>query len=142
MTSKRSLVCINSSLFQRMMMNYIKLIPSQQMLQYVSRDATLFIQSFVESFFRKLVKLCSGSALQTVLSWSSYKMASIMLSERCHLECVIRSPVLSQSVSVQCSVSLPKKEKNNKVSLTAVKSVVGVPRGCFGNIVRSRPYDF
>lgn len=29
---------------------------------------------------------------------------SIMLAEICHLECVIRSPVLSQSVSVQCSV--------------------------------------
>lgn len=62
------------------------------------------------------MKLRSCSALKMVLSWSSYKMASIVLSERCQLECVIRSPFLSQSVSVQCSVSLPEKNggKNKK----------------------------
>lgn len=68
-----------------------------------------------------------------------------MLSEWCHLECVIRSPFLSQSVSVQCSVSLPEKGEwegeGGSVCLTAVKIVVGVPRGCFGNNVRSRPCD-
>lgn len=90
------------------------------MLQYVSRDATLFIQSSSEDkcffvlffffLFRKLVKLLSCLALWMILSRSSYMMASIMLSEICHLECVNRSP-LSKSVSVQCSVSLPKKRE-------------------------------
>lgn len=49
-----------------------------------------------------------------VLSWSSYKMASKMLSEICHLECVFRSPFISQSVSVQCSVSLAGGKKSGK----------------------------
>lgn len=83
-----------------------------------------------------------------VLSWSSYKMASIMLlSEICHLECVIRSPFsLPKCVSAMLSQFAEKKGEGEKklgkgcgVSQRWSKIVVGVPRGCFGNNVRSRP---
>lgn len=78
-----------------------------------------------------------------VLSWSSYKMASIVLSEICHLECVIRSPFsLPKCDSAMLSQFAEKRGKKKKVGQTVVKNVVGVPRGCFGNNVRSGPCDF
>lgn len=95
------------------------------MLQYVSRDATLFIRSFVKTsvcffvvFFFLFGKLWSCSVVQHwgwYWVWSSYKMASIMLSERCHLECVIRSPFLSQKcVSAMLSQFAQKTEKRKE----------------------------
>lgn len=132
------------------------------MLQYVSRDATLFIQSRWRQVFHFHFCFFSLSGTREVAQWCGTacgrrpvghrnKMASTTLSERRHLECVIGSPSLSQSVSVQCSVRLPqkweeekKKNLNNKKRLVRQvdKGVVRVPRGCFGNNVRSRPCDF
>lgn len=95
--------------------------------------------------------LLSGSALQAVPIWSISRMAFITLSERCRLECVIRSPVFSKSVSVQCSVRLKDKGRGHRKKNWAggrgfrwtvvKKGVVGDPRGCFGTNVRSRPCD-
>lgn len=99
------------------------LFPSQQMLQYVSRDATLFIQSFVKTsvlFF--FPETCEVAQLFSTVDGTELVIVQDgeMLSKICHLECVIRSPFRSQSVSVQCSVSLPKKRKKI-VSQTVVE---------------------
>lgn len=112
-------------------MDWVKLFPSQQMLQYVSRDATLFIQSRWRQVFHFHFCFFSLSGTREVAQWCGTacgrrpvghrnKMASTTLSERRHLECVIGSPSLSQSVSVQCSVRLPQKweEEKKKTSIT------------------------
>lgn len=74
------------------------------------------------------------------------KMASIMLSREMSSGMCKSGVLFSPRKVCQCNAqSGSKKKKSTKekrVSQTVVKSVVGVPRGCFGNNVRSRPCDF
>lgn len=129
-------------------MGRIELFPSQQMLQYVSGDATSFVQSSVKMSARRLLLSWSARWRRCWVGRRTWRQ-----TRRCqrwsHLECVVRSPFSlplcqcnAQSVLRGGGKKTGKKKKdeeNKKVSQD--KNVGGAPRGCFGNNVRSRPRD-
>lgn len=100
------------------------------------------------AFFRKLVKLLSSSALSMVplvIIHNEYNVGRDMSSGMCNQE----------SASLPKCVSAMLSQKKMRVGWgwggcwwgwgwegSVAKNVVGVPRGCFGNNVRRRPYDF
>lgn len=109
------------------------------------RQVFVFLLLFFFSF-RKVVKLLSCSALRMVLSLvivqdGEYNVVREMSSGMCNQESFSLPKVCQCNAQSVCPKNRKKKGKK-KVSQTVVKNVVGVPRGCFGNNMRSRPCDF
>lgn len=84
----------------------------------------------------QLFSTVDGTEL-VIVQDGEYSVVRDMSSGMCNQE----SFSLPKCVSAMLSQFAEKKGKK-KVSRTVVKNVVGVPRGCFGNNGRSRPYDF
>lgn len=115
------------------------------MLQYVSRDATLFVQSFMKrtvSFSEtcevaQLFSTVGGTEL-VIIQDGEYNVGRDMSSGMCNQRVPFSPKVCQCNAQSVCR----KKGRKKKVSQAVVKNVVRVPRGCFGNNVRSRPCDF
>lgn len=89
------------------MMNEVKLFPSQQMLQYVSRDATLFIQSFVKtSVFFFFCFFFFSETCEVAQLFSTVDGTELVIVQDGEYNVVVRD--MSSGMCNQESFSLPK----------------------------------
>lgn len=139
MTSIRSLECINSSLFQAVDgLSYSPANKCYNMLAEMLHCS--FSPLWRQVFFQKVAQLLLstvGGAELVIIHDGEYSVDREMSSGMCNQESFSPPKVCQCNAQSVCRGE-EKKESVRQFS----KMWCGVPRGCFGNNLRSRPCDF